>query len=164
LGELPIEVVVLLELVREPLDWAGLDEQDDTGGVPEAWKVFLSNGRLFGEALRTTVGSIGRNMAFDILCMKSGFVPCSLEAGLDCSTAMGCSEARGTRSRSTRARELAWTVDSQLLVNDLRAEMTLTPCRRSLTDSAELDLDGAIEHWLETGSGVFSSRGEESPL
>jgi hypothetical protein len=164
LAELLVEAVVLLELVWESLDWAGLDEHVDPGSLPEAWKVSLSNGRFLGEALRTTVGSRGRNMAFDILCMKAGLVPCSLEIGLGCSTTVGCSEARETHTRSARAWELAWRADSQLLVSDLRAEITLTPCRRSLADSAELDLEGAIEHWLETGSGVFSGPGEESPV
>jgi hypothetical protein len=92
--ELLLGVLVLLELVWD--DVVGLDPEADSGGVPTPLNVSFSNGRIFGDALRTTVGSRGgRNMAFDILCMpdtKTDFFLCPSDE-LICSTMMGCSEA-----------------------------------------------------------------------
>jgi hypothetical protein len=92
--ELLLGVLVLLELVWD--DVVGLDPEADSGGVPTPLNVSFSNGRLFGDALRTTVGSRGgRNKAFDILCMpdtKTDFFLCPSDE-LMCSTMMGCSEA-----------------------------------------------------------------------
>jgi hypothetical protein len=98
-AELLLEILVLLELVLG--DVMGLDPEADSGGVPASLNVSFSNGRLFGDVLRTTVGSRGgRNMAFDILCMPDTKTDFFLRPSdeLICSTMMGCSEANDTRS------------------------------------------------------------------
>ena len=98
-AELLLGMLALLELVLD--DVVGLDPEADSGGVPAPLNVSFSNGRHFGDVLRTTVGSRGgRNMAFDILCMpdtKTDFFLCPSDE-LMCSTMMGCSEANDPMS------------------------------------------------------------------
>lgn len=98
-AELLLEVLVLLELVLDAV--VGLDPEADSGGVAIPLNVSFSNGRLFGDVLRTTVGSSGgRNMAFDILCMpdtNTDLLPCPSDGPM-CSTMMGCSEANSSKS------------------------------------------------------------------
>ena len=98
-GELLLEALVLLALVLESVVWPGLDAAGDMMSLDSAvWKtVPFNKGRLFGDVLRTTVGSRGgRKMAFDILCIpraKADLVFCPTGVGLTCSEAMGWSEA-----------------------------------------------------------------------
>jgi hypothetical protein len=97
LPELVLEPLVLLELVLDVVVCVGLGPEPGSGHVPASWKVSFNSGRLFGDVLRTTVGSRGgRNMALDILWMpdiKVDFVSCSPGGGLGCSTVTSCSEA-----------------------------------------------------------------------
>ena len=103
-GELLLEALVLLEVVLESAVWQGLDAPGDMTSLDSAvWKtVPFNKGRLFGDVLRTTVGSRGgRKMAFDILCMprvKADLVFCPVDVGLACSEAVGWSEADMARS------------------------------------------------------------------
>jgi|UPI00032590E4 hypothetical protein len=72
LAQLPWELLALLQLIFELVLWASRDAGGDGSNTPATWKVSFSDGRPFGEALRTTVGCGGlRKMAFDILCMPS---------------------------------------------------------------------------------------------
>lgn len=165
-----LSAVILQELVfdTEVPTATPHDPKTETGDTSACWNVSFSNGRLWGDALRTTVCSReGRMMAFDILRrpeITADLLFCPSEDVADRSPAFDCPETLKDGVNERVARKPRDGHLRSLLVKDLRAVNTLTLCRRSLVDSVVRWVRVGEQLLLGEGFGVCSSPGEESPV